>query len=504
MALPVGGKTVKWPPEDFAGVLNIMEEAAAWYGGTPETLAAYYATCPTTLLYPAGTRFWRRVATNVRSVAIHVPIAADIAQASAHILFSEAVKVTCENDATQKRLLELLDLARFDAKCLEAADICSGIGSVYVKIDYDKAVADHPFLTIVQPDMAVPEFTWGKLTAVTFWRVVAVDDKKNEIYRHLERHERGGIENGLYKGTAEFLGDQIDLTSVAATKDLIPYTTHSDLNVVYVPNYLPNRMFRGWAIGQADTAGCISLMEALDEAETSWIRDVRLGASRIIVPESYLETNLAAEQQVTFNMDREIFSPLEYDPTVEGTKLTVFQPTIRVDEHYKTVTELLFRIMSVAGFAPQTFGLGSDNLTSSASGVALKVRERKTLLTKSRKERYWGPELEYLLLRLQIVDRDVFDSGIEPMPVTVAFGDSYAPDLIELSTVTELLKRGESASIEERVKLLHQEWDDAAVQAEVDRILADKAAGLDTALPSFGNSTPAAGQGSPQQGLRND
>ncbi len=489
MPLPVGGYKVPWPPKEMSGIIDMLEEAAAWYGGNPEILATYYATHTDN---SPGTRFWRRAAANTRSVAIHLPIAADIAQASAHLLFGEEVEVKVESEATQARLEVLLDKCRFQAKCLEAADIDSGLGSVYVKIDWDKSVAeDHPLLTVVQPDAAIPEFAWGQLVAVTFWRVLPNISNTKNVWRHLEYHTKQGVEHALYRGSEDFLGPRMELSSHPDTEGLADYTPSDDLNVIYVPNFLPNRTYRGMPIGQADTANCIPLMEAADEVITSWVRDVRLGATRLAVPEEYLEVNLDAQQKVVFDLEREIFIPLAYDPAVEGSKMTVFQPPIRNQEHYQTLTELIERVLSVAGFAPQTFGIGKDPSVGNAavSGVALKVRERKTLMTKARKERYWGPELEFLLYRLQVIDAQYFDSGILPEPVTVSFGDSYAPDALELATVVELWNRGKAASPWEKVAALHQEWDDTQIQKEVDRLKADSAPPVPPPDPTSQNVT---------------
>ena len=59
------------------------------------------------------------------------------------------------------------------------------------------------------------------------------------------------------------------------------------LTAVYVPNMLPNRLYRGSFLGRSDFSGVEGLMDALDECYTSWIRDLRLGRGRIIVPSEY-------------------------------------------------------------------------------------------------------------------------------------------------------------------------------------------------------------------------
>ena len=80
---------------------------------------------------------------------------------------------------------------------------------------WDHDVADHPLLDVVHADAAVPEFRWGILTAVTFWRVVSEDN--SQVVRHLERHEPGVIFHGLYRGSKDKLGVKVDMADDAST-----------------------------------------------------------------------------------------------------------------------------------------------------------------------------------------------------------------------------------------------------------------------------------------------
>ena len=57
------------------------------------------------------------------------------------------------------------------------------------------------------------------------------------------------------------------------------------LAVVYVPNQRPSSWRNdplGQHLGRSDLAGVESLMDALDEAYSSWMRDIRLGKARLL------------------------------------------------------------------------------------------------------------------------------------------------------------------------------------------------------------------------------
>jgi hypothetical protein len=222
-------------------------------------------------------------------------------------------------------------------------------------------------------------------------------------------------------------------------------------------------------------------MEFLDEAATSWQRDIRLGQSRVIVPEEYLSVD-PLTSTATFDLNKEIFCPIQVDPAVDanGAKPFLFQPTIRHEEHKATINETIARIVSNAGYAMQTFGDGDGTASSATAAAALKVRERKSLMTKGRKERYWGTAVEYIMQRMLAMDAQ---TSVPYCPVA-EFGDSFAPDLVETATALELLERSNSASTDTKVAILHPEWDDAQKQEEVNKINRNTEA---PALPDISN-----------------
>ncbi len=471
--LPSGDGKQPWPPEEYSGILDMYQEAALWYGGSIYELSSYYAN--RTQIGP-GVNFWQRSWRHQRSIVLHVPVAADIAQLSAQLLFGEEPEFTIP-DATeesapaeatrcQERLEDLIDLCAISSKLLEGAEICAGLGGVFYKIDVDIDLAEHPIVSVVQPDMALPVFKWGVLESVIFWR--EIDRTEKVVVRHLELHTREGVQHGVYVGTPDYLGVMGNLQDYEATWNLPEFYPTDDLNVVYIPNMLPNRRYRGEPYGQPDYADCYPLMEAIDEAYTSWMRDLRLGASRVIVPEEYLDVDTTSA--ATFDVEREVFCPLNFDPTNEGTKITNMQFPIRFAEHEATVVELLTRTVSACGYAVQTFSIGQEKIQSSEAAAAIRVKERKSLATKAKKERYWGRSIEYLLYRLLVVDAQTFSTGVVPMPVTMAFGDSYAPDLHELAVSVELLERARAASAETKVMIIHPDWDREQVDAEVARL----------------------------------
>ncbi|MET8335488.1 hypothetical protein ABZV14_11485 [Streptosporangium canum] len=251
------------------------------------------------------------------------------------------------------------------ATLLEGAEVGAALGGYYLRALWDTEVSKRPWLAAVHADAAVPEFRWGKLAAVTFWRVVEqLDD--HTFLRHLERHEPGRILHGLYSGERGDLGKPIPLASNPATAGLQPVveTKIKKLTAVYVPNMRPNREWRnlpaGANLGRSDFAGpVLSLMDALDETCTSWMRDVRHGKGRIHVLSSYLQSQ-SPGKGAYFDPDREVYEALNVLGGDDRMEITATQFAIRVAEQRDTAAELLASILRATGYSTHSFGLTGD------------------------------------------------------------------------------------------------------------------------------------------------
>jgi hypothetical protein len=501
MSLPDDPKA-PWPPRDIAGYAQDQAAWHAWWSGDPTRLAD---------TSPGGSNgrrtFWARRKTGTDTTnatsQLHAPLAADIAATSADLLFGDEIKLRVNPGddagkqaavATQARLEELTDLIGLTNRLLEAAETCAAVGGVYLRPVWDTTVADHPLLTAVDADQAVPDFRLGILVAVTFTQTVHEDG--DTVWRHLERHEPGRILHGLYAGSKTLLGASIPLESHPATTGLTPeVTTHAEnpilanrLVVQYVPNVLPNRKRRRYPIGRSDFAGSEPFLDALDEAWTSWIRDLRLGVARVFVPDEFLTPSARPAGQAGFggffnrggpgagkgfDVDTELLSGLNIDQIEKMTSpLTPVQFKIRVEEHQGTCQALTEQIVSSAGWSRQTFGIGIDG--QAESGTALKVREGKTGRTLGRKQRYWDPAVAATAQTLLALDATIFGRrDVVPARPSVVWPEETV-DPVQTGQWLQLMAQAEAMSIETRVRMAQPDLDDTAVGKEVARIKAER------------------------------
>ncbi len=487
MPLPTGN--VPWPPPHLKPALDSMHTWDTWWSGDPDRLEQLYGGStgggpdPKRLAATMSGGVWGRIsrwwwgtptAAGERRTKMHVPIAGDLCGGSADLLFSEPPKFTVDHEATQDRLDELVDDGML-ATLQTAAEVGAALGGIYLRPVYDKELGDRPWIVAEHADRAIPEWSWGRLSAVTFWKVVRKDD--GQVWRWLQRHEPGAIFHGLYQGTADQLGHPVPLEDSEATAPFAPLvgedggipTGYGKLDVVYIPNQSSRRwraMDRLQHLGRSDLDGVEPLMDALDETYSSWMRDIRLGKGRIVVPESYLQSQ-GPGRGASWNPDQEAFAGVNMLNRGDGMALTVAQFAIRVNEHRDTAEDLVNQILRSAGYSGQTFGLGGDVAVTATEVVS---KERRSMTTRGRKILRWRPALAQLVEAWLAVDQFVFGGSIVPQRPTVEFEDSVQEDPLALANTVDVLRRAQAASTDTLVRMAHPEWDDTMVQAEVGRI----------------------------------
>ena len=426
--------------------------------------------------------FWRRQ----NKCKMHVPIAADIAAVSANLLFSEEPSFTCYDEETedneskqQKRLDELVEKNNIHGKLNEAAETSAALGDVYLKLNWWKDEIDYPVLTVVQGDSAWPEFLFGVLRCIHFFTIVKRDLNTDNVIRAYERYEPGKITVAIFSGSSENLGTEMGddaLRQYGFEREIIPPV--EDMLAVHVPNMKPNRKFRDWNLGRSDFDGLRDLMDELDETYSSWMRDIRLGKARTIVPAEYLKRKPqemldGLAQSASWEFDPDVESYVTIDMTdgngnVPG--ITQQQFAIRSGEHAATCAELLRNIVSIAGYAPQTFGMDINGMAQ--SGTALHIREKKSYDTRGKKQTYWKSPLEAIMTAMVHLDSVLWpDKGSDADDqVKVRFADSAANDLSTMASAVQMLRAANSVSTEMAVQMLHPDWTKKQVAEEVERL----------------------------------
>ena len=495
--MPLPSENIDWPPKEWAGIRSQMSVWDAWWTGDTAKLAKVYQESNSTSsvrqhgVFGVIKRFfWGRPnngGSRPSRSDLHVPIAADLCATSADILYGNVPKlesIAGKDAETTVRVNEYVEGGLLQ-QLVEGAEMGAALGGRYHQVVWDQAISSEPFTITVAHDHALPEFRWGKLAAVTFWTVLAQDN--NKVVRHIERHELDSAGNGLtlhglYEGTSDKLGKKLALTDHTATaglqvdKDGVNlYGRTPGLAVVYVPNVTPNRAWRtnpqGRHLGRSDLDGIESLMDALDEAFNSLMRDLRLGKARIYASRSMLENRTPGNGQsdLSFDLDRELFVGLEgLGPLKDASPITPQQFKIRVEEHQKTIRELIGRIYRGARYSAATFDdLSAANMTA----TEVLARQSSTATTRERKIRFEKPALLALIRKMLAVDSAIFHTpGLAPENLTVDFQPLIQETSTSMAQTVATLNAADALSLETKVAMAHPEWSPEDVQDEVERI----------------------------------
>lgn len=445
------------------------KRALAWYSGDPVRIREAESG-------QIGDRFW----TSEEDIKVHVPIAADLAALSASMIFSESPAFTCKHARTLERIEEVFKVGGAYSALVQAAELCSVCGGVFLKWSWDKADG-MPVLTVVSADCGLPKWKGGKVYEITLWTIVKEDESNQHIYRLEETYtENGHIISKLYKGYAAEMGEEIPLDSIEETRGILP-DANSGTNTLlafYVPNLLPNRSKPHTRFGRSDFDSLYGLMDALDEAYSAMQRETRMTKTTVIVPSDYLKkredifgphSQYCKQSQWVFTNNSGAFTALDIDSGLNTNPITVVNPEMRADSRIATCDDIVKRIFSAAGYAPQSAGIEVQG--SAESGTALSVRERKTIRTTENKKTHWWHAVNDIVRAMLRLDAAVFRSGVNPnAEFTVELPSNTQPDIGQMAEIIEQLERAGAVSTETKVAMLHPDWNDEKRAQEIARI----------------------------------
>lgn len=497
--MPLPASNTPWPPREWQPITQKTSEWAAWWSGDTQALwNTYHAETPAPhrrgLIGFVQRFFWGRTtnaAANRPSRGdLHIPVAADLCASSADFLYATPPTITTPNETTNQQIERYKDDGLLEA-LLTGAETGAALGGRYHRVTWDPTVADCPFLTTVDADHAIPEFRWGRLTAVTFWTVI--EQTGNTTWRHLERHELtpdglGLTYHGVYEGTPDNLGIMRSLAEHPTTTPLANmvgpdgYVTTGitgGLPVAYIPNVTPQIRWRTHPtarnLGRSDLDGIEPLMDALDETYSAWMRDIRLAKARIFVDRDMLTQSRPDKDgntHTTFDLDQEIFAPLDGIAGSMADQVPIHpqQFNIRYAEHQATANELMAQIIHGARYSQASF---ADTGDSDITATEVRARQAKTATTRGRKIRLEKPAVQALIIKMLTVDQAVFATpGLDPTDLTVNF-PPFVQDTTENNAQTvQTLRAAQLLSVETGVQMAHPDWDKTQVDEEVARIQA--------------------------------
>jgi hypothetical protein len=502
--LPANG--TEWPPRAYRLAYDGYRVWDAWFANDLDKLrrvyqGAGYRPDPIARARPSqyadgvvgriSRWFWGTPAPfNSADARVHLPLASDIARASSDLLFSEPPMLAkepvagdsesstrSEKSAGQAWYERLLEEDAWHRILLDAAEIGTALGDVYLRAVIDEDIAPgRAFPAVVHADAAIPTLRYGHLVAIQFHRTLLEDG--DTYLRLIEDHTDGRIEYALYEGRRDNLGRKVPLTEHPEAAELVPHLDEGSgqdlgikgLSVERIPNLSLNRRWRGKPqldqLGRPDIDGIEPGLDMLDEAWTSWMRDLRLGKARIIADRNIMQSN-GPGGGAYLDLDREVWAPVNMPPNPQGgSPITLNQFAIRYAEHAATCDAITAWVLRGAGYSTSTFG-EADQIAATATEI--EQRERRSFTTRNRKNVNWKPGLQRYLVKHQALEQARFGAAA-PITLRLEFADSVTENPLDTAQTVSLLSTAKAASRETLIRMVHPDWTDDQVKAEAKAI----------------------------------
>lgn len=467
----------QWPP--IGWLWQDYDRASAWYSGEARRLKNAAAAENTD-------RFWA----SDEDVKLHVPIAADISAMSAGMIFADSPVFKCADEKTMERIDEIAEETHLYNVLLQAAELASVYGGVYIKWSWDVRSGKTPMLTAVPADAGLPHWSGNRVDRVVLYTIVRTDDN-GMVWRLEETYSADGhIRSRLFAGSESDIGTERGLDAIDETRGIMPDANSGTDTMLafYVPNILPNRAKPHLRFGRSDYDGLYGLFDALDEVYSTIQREARMTKTTVIVPAEYLRKrdtifggDFAREKQWVYANNSGAFTALDIDSERAASPITVVNPELRAESRIAVCDDLVKRILMQAGYAPQSAGIDING--SAESGTALNIRERKSMRTTEVKKTYWWHALKDIIRAGMRLDAKVFGSGIDAeADVQIEIPSNTQPDIAQLAEIVEQLERAGAVSTEYKVALLHPDWDADTQAEEVERIRAENGQTLRTEI----------------------
>lgn len=515
--MPMPSENTPWPPKSWADAYAQYNVNNAWYLGDVDELERIYAMNASEqpdymrngsprkggLVGVASRMFWGRPVEPGQSRSkLHIPAPADLATLASDLQYSDPPEVQLQveqgsgqiNTKAQDRLDVIMNSEQSHAMYNAMGELKAALGAVVIVPRWDTSLEDHVWLDYVGADCAIPVFRQGRLAEVTLWTEYI---EGHVYYRHLEHHAPGYIEHALFKGNQQSLGRRVPLeereeTQVYASivgEDSQYKTGIETLTAGYLPN-LPTMAWRRKGVlrhaGRSDFAQQLPLFDALDDAFSSWMRDLKLGAGRMVVPQEYLH-NLGPGAGAAFDVYQEVFTPINMPGKVNEVTMEAHQFEIRFEAHERTVKGIYNEILRKAGYSPASWG----DTGSSISGVTateIQQRTEQSERTRQKKNLYDKQVLSKMAAVALELDGLLFPGnggGKLELTPTVVFPELSRVDPKTEADTVAILKTAGFISTWQGVARANPEWDEDMIAEEVQKIEADasRRAALAPAIP---------------------
>lgn len=450
---------------------DVLTEYFLWFMGDEDLLREYYQNfnlrINTLISLKSDNYFYSNIATGQR--VVHSGLPYSISATKARVLFSSPVIVTVEElekiTIDQDRLHNILILNTIDLINKTAAKTESWSGCVAYKIII-KPDVDYPIVQLFDKRRFEILTIDNRIQEIVFTTHFKVESKLFELH---ERYGFGFIKNDLFEVISHDDKKQVNLKTIDQTKEVEPLVEF--LGNFIAAGFKPNETM--W--GRSDYQGQLSEFDALDEAWSGFVRDVRLGAAKVYIPENMQQRDKDGKL-LKFNEFNNNINMLANDMNEKSNNELKFQQAdIRADEYKITLNEIKDNVLENVGLSPVTLGRQGD---LNDSGIARREKEKATIRTRSEMIEMWKPFLESLYEKL-LKAQDLIDGNNKTEPkdyvVNVKFPAYIEPNSPEeIKNAKELVEADLMSKKKMMIEHLGRTVDEA--DEEINQIIAESQA----------------------------
>ncbi len=490
-----------------------MQEYRVWYIGNNHLLRQLYSK---NIKDGSHNYFWYKAPDNYRM--LHSGIPSLISTKMSTVLFGSGLKVEVLvyneqgeiDQAASGQAQELVDnLMRImnviqNFKAIAVNESWSGDG--FAKLSHDIGLSDYPILENATVQNAEAIVERGILVGVVFkyWY-----EHKNKRYRldevYTQNNEKDAvIRYELYELRADGTEKIVDLETIPEGAELKEYLNEDNefvykglkrMLAFYKPNKTPSQEFMNTHHGASDYEGALDSFDALDEAYSELIAELRLNKTIRYIPDSMIPT-VEIDGRIMSVLDDEfvtnyvrVAGDLDQDSRNEIKIQQIPDKTLQHVEKFKIA---LNTAVNKAGLSLVALGVvGIESINSSAESQ--QERNKATLETRGSKIELWEPfaeniietilEMNSWMQKNLPVKQDAFaklDLNFDNLTVNVNFSDYILERRSEKIDVWGSAKSQKVASTYTAVKQIWQDdWTEEQILEEVNRIRFEEGMSLD-------------------------
>lgn len=466
-------ETIYFDEEFYQKVFKLF-----YVGDTAEIVRWFKSHFPKKYTYKLN-YFYRVV--NSKTLPIqHYPLANIVSKTMANLVFTDNPIFTLSSEELTKKLNDMYDENELGTLLQKACEYESYSGAVAFKPVIDQEFSEYPILIPYAKEDVEVVREYGRITEILFRDIYDRNDRQYLLYTICGK---GYIDYKLYikkAGTSD-KGREVPLTEIDETKDLKPikfkYSDGRDYDKI-VAIYKENR-----TNAESDYKNLIDDFAALDEIYSNMTDFIRRSRIKTYMPETFLQEDIRTGKRVEkdeYDTDNVIL----HDSNPKGTTQEVKRDTIDISgsvQGYKEAFEnVLLHALATVGLSPATIGMDISGANSSA--LALNIRERVSLRTRSEKQKRWLEALQklsILMLELSTVRKagdDTFIVDEVDDVVDIQFAEYETPSFSE--QVDVLSKALDAGLIDKKtaLKQLYPDMDDETIDEMLANIQEDSLA----------------------------